>query len=303
MQNRILLIIPFFGKLPPYFALFLNSVASKKIDIIFLSDLHAPKKLPSNIKWEPATLNEIKDLFISKLGVEIALENAYKLCDLRPAFGIVFEEIISGYEFWGSIDTDVVLGNFDKFISDELLNEIDFFSGIKEYISGSFFFIRNNTQCNNLFKKSQDWVKVFNTAEYCGFDECGGKYYTQLKEGADIFKLNIVSQSFTQVVFLEIRKGLRAFFENVILEPRGFNYVLIDGGVKYLNKEYLMIHFIFFKTRYYFKIYPGINSPTFYINGLGNFKRKPNFLRILFSKNLLDGFVKKIQINLEKIKI
>ena len=304
MKNRVAFIVPYFGKLTSYFSLFINSVANKKIDVFFFSDCSFPGELPQNIKIIPKTYNEIKTLYSEKIGFNVALDNPYKLCDLKPTLGLVFQEYISDYEFWGSTDTDLVVGNYDNFINDELLNGIDFYSCIKEYVSGSFFIMRNNFDCNNLFRKSKDLIKVLSTKQYLGFDECGGKYYDQLKAGQSIFDLKPEIQSFTEILFLESRIGLRTLFTNTILEPKGFVYTVIDQkGVIYLNKEYLLIHFIYLKARYYFKIYPAINTSVYYINSLGNFRYKPTPTKVLFSKNMFNGVMKKIEINLKKIKL
>uniref|UniRef100_UPI0025C6B873 DUF6625 family protein n=1 Tax=Flavobacterium sp. TaxID=239 RepID=UPI0025C6B873 len=236
MNNKIAFVIPYFGKLPTYFLLFVNSVKEKPFDILFFTDIKKPDNLPSNIIWIPFEKQELQNLFSRKLEFAINLPNPYKLCDYKPLYGLCFEEYLINYTFWGSLDIDTVVGNFEKFINDKTLDNIDIYSGIKEYVSGAFFLIRNNRECNNLFKQSKDWQKVLLEPIYSGFDECGGHYFEQLKSGESIFDLNIPIESFTEVVFKEYRKGLRICFENTVLEPKGSAYVVIKkDSVQYLN--------------------------------------------------------------------
>lgn len=303
MNNKIALIVPYFGKLPRYFPLFMNSVKGKSFDVLFFTDIEAPKGLPENMIWHLTTFNELKVLFASKLDMEIGLSKPYKLCDYRPAFGHLFDSFLTPYQFWGSIDIDTVVGGFDEFITDERLAQLDVYSGVREYLSGSLSFFRNNEYCNTLFRKSKDWVKVFTTEKYWGFDECGAHIHHQLQSGASFSELKTDVQSITEIIFSEMKRGLRATFTDEILEAKGFNVVAIEtDGIKYLNRKYILLHFIYFKTRIYFSIQPDIHTAPYYINNWGNFKYQPNKLNLCFSKNFAMAVLKKIEINLKKLK-
>jgi hypothetical protein len=302
--NKIAFIIPYFGSLPKFFKLFTSSVTGKSFEVLFFSDLAKPNNLPENVKWIPLSFTEAKDKFNEKIGVEVLLNNTYKLCDLKPTLGLVFNEYIKNYEFWGSIDIDLVVGDFEKFITPEILKDIDFYSGVKAYVSGSMFIVRNNDYCNNLFRKSKDYVLALASEQYLGFDECGGNFFKQLAAGESIFNLKTDIQSFTEVLFMEKQHGLKILFTDTILEPKGFDYVEIrENGIYYHNKEYLILHFIYLKTKYYFNIYPEIHLPTYFINSLGNFNKALPKLSVVFSRNFAHAVKRKIQINLRKIKI
>ena len=302
--NKIAFIIPYFGKLPKFFNLFISSVSDKRFDVFFFSDLAKPNNLPVNVKWIPLSFDEAKAKFNEKIGSGVTLKNTYKLCDLKPTLGLVFQEYIAQYEFWGSIDIDLVVGDFEKFITPEILKDIDFYSGVKGYVSGSMFIVRNNDYCNNLFRKSKDYIKAFANEHYLGFDECGGKFFKQLAAGESIFDLKTDIQSFTEILFLEKQHGLKILFTDTILEPKGFEYVEIrKNGIYYKNNEYLIIHFIYLKTKYYFNIYPNIHLPIYFINSLGNFNKALPKFRVVFSRNFAHAVKRKIEINLRKIKI
>src|ERR1700712_5218865 len=106
MKNKICFIIPYFGKLPSYFPLFLNSIKGKPFDVLFFTDIDKPADIPENVLWNITALEDIRSLFVSKLNIQVSLERPYKFCDYKPSYGLVFENYIDQYHFWGSIDVD-----------------------------------------------------------------------------------------------------------------------------------------------------------------------------------------------------
>jgi hypothetical protein len=298
MRNKIAFVVPYFGKLPDYFPLFSNSVRNQPFDILFFTDIEEPPNAPNNIKWMKIGFDEIQNQFSKILGEELKPSKPYKLCDFKPSYGLVFNEQLEGYDFWGSLDIDTVVGNFSSFITDEILDSTDIYSGVKEYLSGSLHLIRNNEYCNNLFKNSRDWKKVFRSSEYIGFDECGGHFYAQLKAGKSIFELHTLVQSFTEVIFLEKSNGLKVLFTDTILEPKGLHPVKVEQNkICYHNKEYLLLHFIYFKVTYYFFLGSAPLPATYYVSSFGTFKKHPSTVNLLTSKNFWSGVANKIEKN------
>lgn len=300
MKPATVFIIPYFGKLPSYFDAFILSIAGKNFDVFFFSDAKKPDVLPLNCRWHPRTFSEMQLFFSEQLNMRIEFRNPKKLCDFKPALGWIFRDYISAYTFWGSVDLDTCLGNFDKFLPATLLNKTDVFSGIKEYLSGSFFIIRNNEYCNNLFKKSKDWQQVFSDERNMIFDECGGSYFKALKAGKTFREINPPIESFTEVLFKENKDQLRLTFQDVIAEPRKGNTMVDSNCVLFDNSEYLLVHHIYYKAWYSFFTKKKIDFP-FYINRLGFFRHKPSWIVVLFSKNFRKAVSLKIQINLKKI--
>ncbi|MDT3404780.1 DUF6625 family protein [Mucilaginibacter terrae] len=298
---KIAFVIPYYGRFPAYFSLFFDSIKDAPLDIIMFAESMPTMALPANVKVNLKPYAEIQQLFNSKLGIKVAFDKPYKFCDLKPTYGYIFEEYLKEYDYWGSIDTDLIVGNFAKFVNADTLNNIDFFSGIKEYVSGSFFLFRNTERCNTLFMKSRDWQKCFQEVEYTGFDECGGNFFQDLKDGKSIFDIKTNIHSLTEVIFTEQQQGLNCYFEDVILEPSGEEAVTVNKGqVLYRGKEYLLVHFIYFKATYYFHINPTL-KPTYYINSLGTFKKFPSKVNMFFSANFFNACRNKVNINLRKI--
>src|ERR1043165_6551454 len=99
MRNRVAVVVPYFGNLPSYFEYFIQSVLDQEFDLLFFSDINAPKTLPKNVKWNETTFSELRELIENKLDVKTNLRKPYKLCDFRPAYGIIFDDYLGGYDF------------------------------------------------------------------------------------------------------------------------------------------------------------------------------------------------------------
>lgn len=258
MKNNICLIIPFYGKWPVFFPLYLKSCGyNPQIDFLFLSDLRPPKKCPPNVKFIDMSLDEIKQRATQRLGFRINLMRPYKLCDLRPAFAYVFPEIIHGYQFWGHGDIDVIYGDILSFLTEEILNKYDVISNNKDYISGSFALFRNIPVINKLFLDSSGYKKAFTSSRNMGFDECNC-LWAALGKGVDILKADS-DQSMTYMVKKAHFTGIiNAYFESNLKEiiPVG-DYVKWKKGRIFQKdgKEFLLYHFIWEKMRLSFS-YP-----------------------------------------------
>lgn len=78
MNNKCILILPYFGKLKIYFNMFLASCASNdKIDWLIISDQNCPES-HKNIKWIKMPFSQFKDIVQSKFVFPISLSTPYK---------------------------------------------------------------------------------------------------------------------------------------------------------------------------------------------------------------------------------
>lgn len=164
-------IIPYFGKLPNYFPLFLQTCEwNPDFNWLIITDDETKYDYPKNVKVKRKTFCEMQTLVNSKFDFEVTLDSPYKLCDYKPAYGYIFEEYIQDYWFWGHCDTDILMGNLSKFITDDLLNSYD-----KLFCLGHMTLYRNNYENNrvfmSLFKEELLYKKVFSTNSICWFDE------------------------------------------------------------------------------------------------------------------------------------
>jgi hypothetical protein len=107
--------------------------------------------------------------------LEIVLSTPYKLCDYKPLFGMIFDEELKGYDYWGHCDMDVIFGDLHSYIEDKLYLYDRIFN------RGHLCLYRNIYFMNHLFEKTDDskneaisFRRAF-TVEYpCFFDEMKG---------------------------------------------------------------------------------------------------------------------------------
>lgn len=239
-----------YGDYPWYFPYFIHSCSfNSTIDFIIITDNQnsIPDK-PNNVKIIYKKLEKIKEEFSAKLGFEVNIDFPYKLCDFKPAYGYVFQEILDKYDFWGHGDIDLVYGNIREFMTEELLNNYDVLSSRHDYITGSFALFRNNEQINSLFLESRDYKQVFsNSINYC-FDECN-YLFQELGRGASIFDFLDSIESMTLVVKRAEKEGrVKVFFDFIVLEGNPGNIKWDNGRVIYKDRfEAMFYHLIKFK--------------------------------------------------------
>lgn len=172
-MNKFAVVIPYYGTFKPSITLFLEScIRNKNIDWFFFTDCSIPKsiQLTSNIKWYETDLQFIKDLFKNQLKREVVLERPYKLCDLKPFYGLIFQDYLLEYEYWGFGDTDVIYGNLYEY-----LIKINYKSYDKINWMGHLCFVRNTDVCNDsVFTQVDGTISAEDIllSEYnIGFDE------------------------------------------------------------------------------------------------------------------------------------
>ena len=147
-MKKIALIIPYFGKFPNYFPLFLNSCRhNPTIDWLLVTDIAEGFDYPGNVHVIPMTFPELREKIQEQFDFKIALERPYKICDYRPAFGLIFRELLSKYDFWGYCDIDLLFGDLRRAFPDELLDAYD-----KVGHLGHLALYRNTPQVNAAFR-------------------------------------------------------------------------------------------------------------------------------------------------------
>ena len=110
-------IVPYFGKLPKEFPIFLKTCGfNKGFDWIIYTDDHTYFDYPQNVIVKYMEFSDFRELAESKFDFSISMDSPYKLCDYKPAYGLICEEDIVEYDFWGHTDIDVVLGDLSSFM-------------------------------------------------------------------------------------------------------------------------------------------------------------------------------------------
>lgn len=152
-RPSILFLMPYFGQWPFWMPLFLKSCElNPDINWLLIGDCGAPEGLPSNVEYRSSSFDEYCHWVSSRLGWEFRPESAYKLCDLRPAYGFIHEVDIEGYDYWAFGDLDLFYGDLRSYFTDAKLTRLSFFSTHERRVAGHLCLIRNSREFRELFR-------------------------------------------------------------------------------------------------------------------------------------------------------
>lgn len=249
MQVR--LIMPYISRIPPGFEFFLEGVkCNPEISICWLTDQHIDFELPGNIIVRPTTLEEIRLKAEKELGTPISLDRPYKLCDLKPAYGAIFPELIEGYDYWGWGDFDVVWGNLHSALEKKIRDSYDVITFHNFWLSGALTVVKNCETMNNAFKRHSGWKSILGSSKHFAFDECEHEWDAYLEAG-DLSKVDIVPKSLSLIIYEMGQSGeIRCSFEHRIKEwLTETDLLLIDhenSTIKEVstNVEYPLFHWV-----------------------------------------------------------
>lgn len=147
-MKSVVLILPYFGKFPDIFPLFLKTAEKNpNINFLIISDSEENINYSENVIIVSQTFPEFRKLMEKQLGQTIALEKPYKLCDYKPIYGYVLSEQIKQYDYWGYCDCDLIWGDLYSFIEPLMEKGYD-----KIFASGHLTLYRNTQENNELFR-------------------------------------------------------------------------------------------------------------------------------------------------------
>lgn len=169
-MKKICILIPYFGSFPKTFEYWLLSASKNpSIDFFIFTDQEIVENKYndfSNIKFIKMEKAGMINLIKNTINLYLPNLLPYKLCDLRPAFGEIFNDYVSGYDFWGFCDVDVVFGNIRKFITDDLLKKYE-----KISCFGHFQLFKNNYKINHIYKKIKNYDSIVSSSASFAADE------------------------------------------------------------------------------------------------------------------------------------
>ncbi|MFT9223981.1 DUF6625 family protein, partial [Liquorilactobacillus satsumensis] len=170
-MKKCCFLVPYFGKLPNYFPVFLKTCAyNKDFNWIIFTDDVREFDFPDNVERKIMSFKDLQILIRSKFVEEVSIESPYKLCDYKPAFGYIFENYITDFYFWGHCDLDVLFGNIKDFITELMFQNYD-----KIFCLGHLVLYKNNYSNNRRFMNpinSEFWYKeALGTKDIFVFDE------------------------------------------------------------------------------------------------------------------------------------
>jgi hypothetical protein len=162
----VAIVVTFFGKAPFWMPAFLLSCgANADVQWIIYTDIDDAAGVPPNVTLKPMTVGDLNRRCSERLGTTINIQRR-KLCDLKPTYGVIFEEDLRPFDFWGCSDIDIVWGNIRHFATDARLRAHDIFSSRKDKLSGHCTFYRNVPEINTLFERIPDVRALLATSHH-----------------------------------------------------------------------------------------------------------------------------------------
>lgn len=258
-QQQIAIIICWHGSYPWYFSYFIRScLYNPTIDFIIITDnVEAIPAKPPNVIIISKSMQQIACLASKKLGFTVNIDQPYKLCDFKPAYGFIFSEIIEKYDFWGHGDLDVIYGNIRNFVTNEMLKEFDLISPRPDWVPGCFLLFKNSEKMNTLFMQSKDYRKVFESNQHFCFDETNFSH-DLFTDGYKYYEIATEIESMMHVIKrLEAANEIKPYFDLHIVEGRPGKLKWNNGTLTYRNQfEALLYHLIKLKNVYNPKTVP-----------------------------------------------
>lgn len=125
MNTKIALVVAYFGKFPEWMDLYLYSCSKNPfIDFIFYTDCEIPQRTYTNTIFHNISSNDYCDFVSKRLQIDFHPSHSYKLCDLKPFYGIIHEKDLDKYDWWGFGDIDLVYGDLSILINSRNLKKI-----------------------------------------------------------------------------------------------------------------------------------------------------------------------------------
>jgi hypothetical protein len=266
-NNSILFIVPFFGKWPVWMEIYLDSIRrNPSVNFFFITDCDIFLfDGIQNIMTDHTTFEEYITRYKKILGTDIKISNPYKICDLRPFFGIIHREEIRNFDFFGWCDVDLFFGDIRSFYTDEILSKNDVISTHSNRLSGHCALLRNNRYHRQIGFRIYNWKEALKNPEFIGIDEHGitnalkmnilDRLIEKLKLPINNFLLNFIRKYKTRKHYF-IEQYTTPFTPIIWLDKsvnndqpsKWYYHKGVITNDRDLNREFIYIHFMNFKS-------------------------------------------------------
>ena len=235
---QIAIVVPYFGKLPNYFPLWLRSCSiNPSFHWYVFTDDTTNYSYPENVRVTYCSKEDIEVLIQKALGEDICLVRPHKLCDFKVLYGSIFADYLKNYAYWGYCDVDVVFGDLKRFITSDLLinykkiyslghlsiipNTTEILMAIKEYSLRSE--IKQSVWMNPHTTLFDEWYGKININQL--FLQRGWSIYEDTGEISDVF---VGSSKFLLTRWDSIKKSVKIF-----ADPCLFQWKADRGLIRY----------------------------------------------------------------------
>lgn len=237
-SKKTLLLMPYFGKWPEWFPLFLESCRwNSQFNWLFFTDCGIPDDVPSNVRFVQISFDSYLDYASKRLGIKLNYNDSYKLCDLRPALGFIHEEELHNYRNFGYGDIDVIYGRLCNFLTDEVLDH-QCISTHMDRVSGHFALFKVCKENIHSFKKIPKVRKLMSDPKHHSVCEI---YFSHLFLGKP--------NCFFKEQYSTIFSNVRLWIDGTQEYPK--NWYWKDGRLtndKDRGREFMYLHFMNWKS-------------------------------------------------------
>ncbi len=175
-MKRAVFIIPYFGHLPQYFNMWRHTASKQKyFDFYIYTDDKRYNGIEDNIRIINISFEDFIHKVQRKFDFEVGLKSPRKLCDLKPAYGYIFEDEITAYDYWGYCDIDEVLGDLDSMVP--LAENYD-----KLFAHGHMTLLKNTREMNRLFMNPVQGNETYQEL----LSDTGNRIFDEASDGLNI---------------------------------------------------------------------------------------------------------------------
>lgn len=297
--------IVYFGPKPIYLNLFFKGAEfNTDVDFIFFTDWKDVKVDLTNVHFVSTTLHDFETLVRKKTALQdLQLPNAYKLCDLKPAWPHILEDYLVDYDYVGYCDIDLIFGDLNRILKE--LIPFDVLTGCRSYFSGAFTLLKNKPEILKLYQQARGWDYIFKDKNHWAFDEFLRPDTAEKQHAARQMALESFSNSMARLK------------DTVCVKCEELGYEMVPGLVEYRegkivaeNTEWAFYHYVLAKKSPFWVIPDWKKVPdTFLVNKTGFYKlnSKPIgkinlLLKPFYMKQVVAGVRSKLPTLLRLIK-
>lgn len=167
----IRIIMPYFCGWPAWMPLFLESCRRQEgYQWVLVGSEPIQCELPSNVRFVEMSLAEVGER-IEDAGLALPCRlQPYKLCDYKPAYGLIFADLLGDARFWGHGDLDLAYGCLAEQVNEASLEGVDIFSA-DDRSCGHFQLYRNEERVNRLILGMEGLEGLLQLQSTVGLDE------------------------------------------------------------------------------------------------------------------------------------
>ena len=151
MKDRAAFVVTYLGiPWPSWFDAYLISCSrNSQFRWLFFTDQETPAWHPNNVFFINLSLEAFVKKANNSYDFPVSLDPSflYKLCDFKIGYGLIFEEWLNCYEYWGHCDIDIVWGDIGKYV-EEMMGHYDIITTRREHFAGHCTLYRMDPKLN-----------------------------------------------------------------------------------------------------------------------------------------------------------